>query len=348
MGCACTNNCGKSTEELSEFNPNYSKNPNQLNEIIVNNPKLLSSLIKIQSNYRGMKIRETIKPKLNKINDVSQNKINYQPNQTSQSNIIIDDELNLLLKIYPPLNDNIQVEITSPIEYPTNRSIYFGEWDSKNKVRHGRGILIWPEGSKYSGYWVGDKANIKGKLIHSDGDIYEGEWSDDKPNGKGIYYHKDGTIYEGDWKNDKQDGNGKEKWVDGAWYEGEYKDGKKHGKGKFHWSDNSYYEGNFVENNISGKGIYIFSDKRKYEGNWENNRLHGYGIFTWPDGRKYEGDYQYDKKEGYGIFTWNDGKQYKGFWKDGKQNGEGEFFFPSENIWKKGIWENGKRIKWIE
>lgn len=118
MGCACTNNCGKSTEELSEFNPNYRKNSNQLKEIIVNNPKLLSSLIKIQSKYRGMKIRETIKPKLNKINDVSQNKINYQPNQTSQSNIIIDDELNLLLKIYPPLNDNIQVEITSQQNIP--------------------------------------------------------------------------------------------------------------------------------------------------------------------------------------------------------------------------------------
>ena len=33
-------------------------------------------------------------------------------------------------------------------------------------------------------------------------------------------------------------------------------------------------------------------------------------------------------------------------WKNGKQNGEGEFFHPKENSWKRGIWNEGKRVRW--
>ena len=76
--------------------------------------------------------------------------------------------------------------------------------------------------------------------------------------------------------------------------------------------------------------------------------MEGKGIFKWPDGRVYEGEYKNDKKDGYGEFEWADGRKYKGYWKNGKQHGEGEFFFPGKNIWKKGIWENRNRIKWIE
>ena len=270
MGCSCTSDCAKSAEEMAEFNDD--NNIIKINETIMNNPKLLSSLIKLQSHYRGMKLRE--KYQINNQNNNPNNDITL----SSQTLIEEEDEKDLawLLNNYPPLNDNIHVEIIAPIEYPTFNSKYFGEWDTNNNIRHGRGVLIWPEGSKYLGYWVNDKANIKGKLIHNDGDIYEGEWLDDKPNGKGIYLHKDGTVYVGEWKNDKQDGKGKEKWADGSWYEGEYKEGVKYGKGKFHFSDGSFYEGDFVNNNISGVGVYIFNDKRKYEGNWKNNKINGY------------------------------------------------------------------------
>jgi hypothetical protein len=75
--------------------------------------------------------------------------------------------------------------------------------------------------------------------------------------------------------------------------------------------------------------------------------MEGEGKFTWPDGRTYKGEYKRDKKDGYGIFEWDDGRIYKGNWKEGKQNGEGEYYNPKEKIWKKGLWENGKKIKWI-
>jgi hypothetical protein len=38
---------------------------------------------------------------------------------------------------------------------------------------------------------------------------------------------------------------------------------------------------------------------------------------------------------------------YNGYWKNGKQHGEGLFFAPDENKWKKGIWNEGKRVRWI-
>ena len=47
-------------------------------------------------------------------------------------------------------------------------------------------------------------------------------------------------------------------------------------------------------------------------------------------------------------FEWANGKIYKGYWKNGKQDGEGEFYFPSDRKWKKGIWKEGKRVKWIQ
>jgi hypothetical protein len=81
--------------------------------------------------------------------------------------------------------------------------------------------------------------------------------------------------------------------------------------------------------------------------------MDGEGVFVWPDGRKYHGQYKDDKKEGYGVFEWyltcnfrNDGRKYKGMWKNGKQHGEGEFWHPKENSWKRGIWNDGKRVRW--
>lgn len=42
----------------------------------------------------------------------------------------------------------------------------------------------------------------------------------------------------------------------------------------------------------------------------------------------------------------NDGRKYKGMWKNGKQHGDGEFYHPKDKVWKKGVWNDGKRLKW--
>jgi len=91
-----------------------------------------------------------------------------------------------------------------------NGIIYFGQWAYGEK--NGKGVQVWPDGSKFEGNWKNGQANGKGRLIHADGDVYFGDWVEDKAQGLGIYYHMDGTIYEGEWYDDKQHGRGR--WFD--------------------------------------------------------------------------------------------------------------------------------------
>ena len=99
---------------------------------------------------------------------------------------------------------------TSPVtETITNRQLYVGQKDELGQ-KCGKGVFIWEDGSKYSGYWKNDKANGRGRLIHNDGDVYEGEWLNDKAHGKGKYIHLNRATYEGDWVEDLQHGFGVE------------------------------------------------------------------------------------------------------------------------------------------
>ena len=336
MGCSCV--IGNKEPDLN------TERLNELSQKFKSSPKLLKHIITIQSKLRGMFLRNQIK------NETRHKK--FMPNDSSykytivNSNKITEEDLRRLFQQYPPLNDGVPVITKQTVEYE-NKAIFYGEWSTINNLRYGRGIQIWLDGSKYEGYWKNDKANEKGKLTHADGDIYEGQWLDDKAQGYGVYSHLDGAQYEGYWDNDKQDGHGKETWPDGTSYEGEYKKGKKCGRGVFKWNDGSVYEGEFQDNCINGKGKYTWADKRTYEGEWKNNKMDGQGVFIWPDNRKYEGGYKDDKKDGYGVFEWADGRMYRGQWKNGKQDGDGEFYNISTKKWKKGIWKDVKRIKWI-
>ena len=326
------------------YNSNISKNQNIENslnnkynlEII--DDTLIQSIVKTQTSRT--KNLKSSKYEINKPeNKILNNSILYEK--------IPKSSLELIFKKYPPLKDGKLITLRPPYEND-GHIIYYGEWDPNTNKRHGRGIQIWPEGSRYEGLWQNDKANIKGKLEHNDGDYYEGEWKDDKAEGYGVYYHIDGGRYEGMWKDDKQSGKGVESWPGGSKYVGNYDNGFKSGDGRFEWSDGSVYVGKFERNNINGKGVYIWKDKRKYDGDWVDNKMEGNGVFNWPDGRVYKGEYINDKKEGYGEFEWSDGRKYYGFWKDGRQNGKGKFFNPKTNEWKEGLWEKGKRIEWIE
>ena len=151
---------------------------------------------------------------------------------TISTSKIQDAEITTLFRTYPPLDDGVPVTLRTSVEYE-NKAIFYGEWTRDGNFRHGRGIQIWSDGSRYEGYWQNDKANVKGKLVHSDGDIYEGEWKNDKAHGYGVYTHTDGATYKGYWQDDKQNGKGVEEWPDGAKYEGNYENGFKNGFGKF-------------------------------------------------------------------------------------------------------------------
>ncbi len=54
-----------------------------------------------------------------------------------------------------------------------------------------------------------------------------------------------------------------------------------------------------------------------------------------------------DKKEGHGVYKWSDGRVYDGNWLRGKQHGNGKYLLPDHTV-KLGIWENGRRARWLE
>ena len=238
MGCSCLKD-----EIKIECENEILQNNNTIDEIIKSNPDLLIQIIKIQGIIKGRFFRKNFYKNTLNINceeeDYEDEFKNYKQITTDK---IDQKELEVLFKLYPSLDDGIEVEVQSPVQFD-NGLIYFGEWDKKNNRRHGRGILLFLEGAKYMGCFKNGRACCKGTLIHSDGDIYEGDFLNDKPNGHGIYIHSDGTKFDGEWKNDKQHGKGKEEWPDGTTYEGDYADGKKHGYGIFKWSDQTMYKG---------------------------------------------------------------------------------------------------------
>jgi hypothetical protein len=49
----------------------------------------------------------------------------------------------------------------------------------------------------YEGDLVNGKFHGKGKLVYFDGSVYEGDWDEGEQNGKGKMTYTDGTVHEG-------------------------------------------------------------------------------------------------------------------------------------------------------
>lgn len=352
--CVCLRNRTVYSEILfpNENKPNYFPpisftpyfNP-PINNTSNNNTFTIDKIIKIQSIFKGYLYRQryhfplhllplktqSINSKSNQYKEITNSKIN-------QSDLYI-----LMLKL-PALTDGITVEIIQLL-FP-NLAEYRGEWNPTLRERHGRGIQLWTDNTIYKGLWKNDKINGKGRIELRNGEYYEGDFVNDKAEGFGVYQHNDGCKYIGNWKNNLQNGKGKMLWNNNEQYEGDFLKGKMNGKGRFEFMDGSVYDGDFVNDEIIGKGIKTWGDKRIYQGGFKNGKLEGEGEFKWPDGRLFKGHYINDQKNGYGEFYWPNGKIYKGYWKDGKQNGNGEVYIVKDKRWKKGKWDNGKRVSW--
>mmetsp|Transcript_18136 Transcript_18136/g.30986 ORF Transcript_18136/g.30986 Transcript_18136/m.30986 type:complete len:92 (-) Transcript_18136:125-400(-) len=68
----------------------------------------------------------------------------------------------------------------------------------------GKGVIMWPDQSKYEGDFVQGKMHGQGVRHYPNGNIYKGEWVEDKPHGEGtIYKAKEGTWKEGNFNEGK-------------------------------------------------------------------------------------------------------------------------------------------------
>lgn len=227
---------------------------------------------------------------------------------------------------------------------------YEGQWDLMSQNIEGAGVRVYPDDSKFTGYFHEWKKNLCGRSIKKDGEIYEGDYDNDRMQGKGWIVKPSGVKYTGDFEKDLESGKGVEVLNGKVLYEGDFMNGLRHGKGKLFLTDGNVYEGVFKENMFDGFGKYVWTDGTVYVGQWKKNKFHGEGLHTWPDGRKYKGYYNENKRSGYGEFVWSDGREFKGYWANGKMHGEGFFTFSDSSGKKKtmkSLWKNGRREKWL-
>ena len=73
--------------------------------------------------------------------------------------------------------------------------VYDGEWSNDGK-RHGRGMLTFASGAKYSGEFVNGFFQGVGVLAFPDGGRYEGQFELGKYQGLGVFISRDGMKFE--------------------------------------------------------------------------------------------------------------------------------------------------------
>lgn len=72
---------------------------------------------------------------------------------------------------------------------------------------HGNGTQIYPNGDKYTGYFVSGQKNGIGKFVKNDY-TYHGTFANNKMTGYGTMIFNDGRQYKGNFKNGLYDGEG--------------------------------------------------------------------------------------------------------------------------------------------
>lgn len=137
------------------------------------------------------------------------------------------------------------------------------------------GILTYSDGRKYDGTWRNDRG--EGMITWPSGDQFFGYWNgydrDILDLRSGTFIWADGRIYKGGFSSGRRDsrifaGGGAMTWLDGRKYEGGWKNDKCHGQGTMTWPDG-----------------------KKYSGGFEDDKFHGFGIVTRPDGSEFSGVY---------------------------------------------------------
>ena len=290
----------------------------------------------LKSLLRGYLTRKSIQKSLNPSNAYE---ISTLPVSSFQSQNITKTEESL---------QPYSLEISGPV-FLMGQEYYQGSFN-RRFMKHGAGILILEDNRKYIGQFKLDKMQGEGRMIFENGDVYEGEFMNNHAHGYGKYVHVDKSSYTGEFKKDKQHGYGHEVWNNGSKYEGMYRKGLKHGRGVLDFSEDISYTGDFCENRIEGKGVYRWSQEKWYEGDMVDNKMQGSGVLHSQSGIVYEGEFHDDQKNGFGVCNWPDGRVFEGMWQDGVQHGEGSF--TSVRLGKiekrKGVWNRGRREKWIE
>jgi hypothetical protein len=206
--------------------------------------------------------------------------------QIISNNIFIEKEQDGKFPIDPtkiPTDDSNLIEkkeiFWGPQENP-NWSHYKG--GVKNGLLEGSGVLIYRDGSVYTGSFCGNaREGVNGVMNFSKGFHlrYSGSWVGDKFGGVGELEYSNGDFYSGNFFNGERSGKGKMGYKDCGWksYDGDFYLGLKHGEGVEVYCNEENYSGEFRSNKKDGSGVYTFANGDVYSGNFENEMKCGDG-----------------------------------------------------------------------
>ncbi|XP_063001600.1 MORN repeat-containing protein 1 [Elgaria multicarinata webbii] len=185
--------------------------------------------------------------------------------------------------------------------------------------RNGYGRYVYPNSFfQYEGEWKQGKKHGRGKLLFKDGSYYEGEFADGEITGNGFrYWTSTGNTYSGQFLVGEIHGHGVIQYADGGKYEGEFSYGVREGHGLLTDKDGQMYQGCFHKNKKNGGGKMLFKNGDEFEGDWILDQRQGHGVLHCADGTVYEGQWRNDTFNGQGCLIHCSGVIYDGQWLNG-------------------------------
>lgn len=143
----------------------------------------LKKLKAIQQEFRRHKSLKVYKDNLKTFEESLNSNLNSIGKFISEEEFqdSIDNKVKEIEKILGPitidLNYHKQFKNTftkPPIKFKEEGTIYKGDWNIQGK-KHGHGILVTREGSKYEGFWKNDQLEGLGRFIEIRGNYYDGK-----------------------------------------------------------------------------------------------------------------------------------------------------------------------------
>ncbi|CAK9081461.1 unnamed protein product [Durusdinium trenchii] len=183
----------------------------------------------------------------------------------------------------------------------------------KKGVFHGKGTRTWPNGDRYAGSFKHEMQDGEGTFESAEeGWVYSGQWLQNRMNGRGKVKWPNGIEYDGEWKDGIREGKGKLTWADGSSYKGEFQHNCIEGKGKKTLPDGSWFEGQFHDSELEGRGTFHWPDGTEFEGLWHNSEIVGPGCHRFPNGTMITGVFENHGATGEGTKKWANGSMYTG------------------------------------
>ena len=120
-------------------------------------------------------------------------KIDYKSNAEKYFLEKYPKEMKMILSNVPPLNDNEEVIFRDIFDY--RDTYYIGEWKVKEElIRHGRGLLVFSNGTSYLGQFINNYQNGKARFYVNQFETIDINFKNGVMDGMGILKKADGSC----------------------------------------------------------------------------------------------------------------------------------------------------------